>query len=48
MTRDQTVEQPTDDARTIRQVAGQLLKRVPLAQRLRLLGVRVGSLVKSD
>ncbi len=48
VTRDQTVEQPTDDARTIRQVAGQLLKRVPLAQRLRLLGVRVGSLVKSD
>jgi hypothetical protein len=31
-----------------RQAAGQLLKRVPLDRRLRLLGVRVSSLVKSD
>jgi len=48
VTRDQTVEQATDDAHTLRQVAGQLLKRVPLDRRLRLLGIRVGSLIKSD
>lgn len=47
LTRDQTLDQPTDDALTIRQAAGQLLKRVPLDQRLRLLGVRVGSLSKA-
>jgi DNA polymerase-4 len=43
-TRDQTIEHFTDDPRTIRQVAGQCLKRVPLDRRLRLLGVRVGKL----
>ena len=47
-TRDQTIAQPTQDARRIRQVAGQCLKRVDLTRRLRLLGVRVGSLVKAD
>jgi len=46
VTRDQTLERYTDQALTIRQVAGQCLKRVDLTQRLRLLGVRVGSLVK--
>jgi len=46
VTRDQTLEHPTGDAKTIRQVAGQCLKRVPLAQRLRLLGVRVASLTR--
>ena len=46
VTRDQTQEFYTDNALTIRQVAGQCLKRVDLTQRLRLLGVRVGSLVK--
>jgi DNA polymerase-4 len=46
VTRDQTLEQYTFDAATIRQVAGQCLKRVDLSRRLRLLGVRVGSLVK--
>ena len=45
-TRDQTAPAYTDDARTIRQIAGQCLKRVPLDQRLRLLGVRAGALVK--
>ena len=45
-TRDQTAAAPTDDARTIRQIAGQCLKRVPLDQRLRLLGVRAGALAK--
>jgi DNA polymerase-4 len=46
VTRDQTLDTFTDNAMTIRQVAGQCLKRVDLSQRLRLLGVRVGSLVK--
>ncbi|MGZ5848702.1 MAG: Y-family DNA polymerase, partial [Ramlibacter sp.] len=46
-TRDQTIEQSTADARTIRQVAGQCLKRVPLDRKLRLLGVRVGKLVRA-
>jgi len=46
VTRDQTLALYTADAATIRQVAGQCLKRVDLTRRLRLLGVRVGSLVK--
>ncbi len=45
-TRDLTIDLPTDDAKTIRQSAGQCLKRVPLHKKLRLLGVRVGSLVR--
>ena len=47
VTRDQTLAHYTCDAKTIRQIAGQCLKRVPLNQRLRLLGVRVGSLVRA-
>ena len=47
-TRDQTMELPTDDAKTIRQTAGLCLKRVPLERRLRLLGVRVGGLERAD
>jgi len=47
VTRDQTIDHYTADARTIRQAAGQCLKRVPLDQRLRLLGVRVGSLLRA-
>jgi DNA polymerase-4 len=47
LTRDHTLPQPISDASTLRQAAGQLLKRVPLDRRLRLLGVRVSSLVKS-
>lgn len=47
-TRDQTIEHFTADARTIRHTAGQCLKRVPLTQRLRLLGVRVSHLAKAD
>jgi DNA polymerase-4 len=47
-TRDQTIERFTADARTIRQTAGLCLKRVPLDRPLRLLGVRVGALVKAD
>ncbi len=44
VTRDHTMDRPTDDAKTIRHIAGLCLKRVPLERRLRLLGVRVGSL----
>ncbi len=47
VTRDLSIAQPTDEARTIRQTAGQALKRADLTRRLRLLGVRVGSLVKA-
>lgn len=45
-TRDQTIDRFTADARSIRQIAGQCLKRVPLDRPLRLLGVRVGALAK--
>jgi DNA polymerase-4 len=45
VTRDQTIAEPTHDAATIRRVAGLCLKRVPLQRRIRLLGVRVASLV---
>jgi DNA polymerase IV len=44
ITRDRTIDAPTQDARTIRRVAGECLKRVPLERRLRLLGVRMGGL----
>ena len=47
-TRDHTVPWPTQDAATIRRAAGQCLKRVPLQQRLRLLGVRVGGLLRVE
>jgi DNA polymerase IV len=47
VTRDNTLEAPTRDARAIRRAAGECLKRVPLDRRIRLLGVRAGSLVKS-
>ena len=46
VTRDQTVTEHTADARQIRRIAGLCLKRVDLTQRLRLLGVRVGSLAR--
>lgn len=46
VTRDLTLAAPTGDAREIRHAAGQCLKRMPLERRLRLLGVRVGSLVR--
>ena len=47
-TRDQTLEGYTFDAKTIRQVAGQCLKRVPLDKKLRLLGVRAATLEKTE
>jgi DNA polymerase-4 len=43
-TRDQTIAQSTDDAKVIRHTAGQCLKRVPLQKKLRLFGVRIGTL----
>ncbi len=47
LTRDLTLPLATDDASIIRRAAGECLKRIPLARRLRLLGVRVGSLQKN-
>lgn len=44
LTREMTVDTLVQDAATIRRLAGLCLRRAPLAQRLRLLGVRVGSL----
>jgi DNA polymerase-4 len=46
VTRDITLDAPVDDAKAIRQAAGQCLKRAPLDRKLRLLGVRAGSLIK--
>jgi len=46
VTRDQTVPAPVADAAALRAAAGQCLKRVDLARRLRLLGVRAAGLVK--
>jgi len=48
VTRDQTLMHYTADAQTIRQTAGLALKRVPLTKKLRLLGVRVGTLLKAE
>jgi len=48
VTRDQTIDLATHDAPTIRRVAGECLKRVPLDRRIRLLGVRVGALTPKD
>ena len=48
VTRDQTIDRYIADAASIRRAAGQALKRAPLTQRLRLLGVRVGALIKED
>lgn len=48
VTREITVDTFTQEAPAIRRVAGQCLKRVPLEQSIRLLGVRVGGLVHWD
>jgi DNA polymerase-4 len=45
--RDCSRDTPTNDAKVIRQVAGECLKRVALDPRIRLLGVRVGTLSPS-
>ena len=46
VTRDQTLPAPVSDAQAIRRAAGECLKRVDLARRIRLLGVRAGALEK--
>jgi len=46
VTRDTTIDVATADAAVIRRHAGLCLKRVDLSRRFRLLGVRVGKLVK--
>lgn len=46
VTRDLTLPAPVADLPAIRRAAGQCLKRVDLQRKLRLLGVRAGSLVK--
>jgi DNA polymerase IV len=48
VTRDQTLDRPTQDAQTIRRIAGECLRRVPLDRRIRLLGVRAGALTPQD
>ena len=48
VTRDHTLETYVNQAQTIRAAAGQCLKRVDLKRRLRLLGVRVGTLMKLE
>ena len=42
------IDRFTADGKAIRQTAGQCLKRVPLERPLRLIGVRVGALVRVD
>ncbi len=46
VTRDLTLPQPVADATAVRHAAGLCLKRVDLKRRLRLLGVRAGTLMK--
>jgi DNA polymerase-4 len=48
VTRDRTLAAAVADAASIRRAAGECLKRVDLARRIRLLGVRVGSLEPRD
>ena len=48
VTRAQTLAEATNDAGLIRRTAGECLRRVDLTRRIRLLGVRVGALVRSD
>ena len=47
-TRELTLAVHTQDAKTIRQCAGQCLKKQPLLRRIRLLGVRTGNLCRTD
>jgi DNA polymerase-4 len=48
VTRDLTIEKHTQDAREIRRAAGECLKRVTLDRRIRLLGVRIGTLCPAE
>ena len=47
VSRVQTLAEPTQDSATIRRAAGGCLKRVNLERRIRLIGVRVGGLVRT-
>ncbi len=48
VTRDRTIAEPTQDARTIRRAASECLKRVSLERRIRLLGVRISGLCRPE
>ena len=48
VTRDLTIDAPTQDANVIRRAAGECLKRVTLDRRIRLLGVRIGTLCPAE
>ena len=48
VTRDCTIPEHTADAALIRRIAGECLKRVALDRRIRLLGVRVGTLARAN
>ncbi|MDR2219141.1 MAG: DNA polymerase IV [Methylobacillus sp.] len=48
VTRDISLPVPTQDVAIIRRSAGECLKRIALDERIRLLGVRVGTLVGED
>ena len=47
-TRATTLATPTQDAQVIRRVAGECARRAPLERRIRLLGVRAGTLMRSE
>jgi DNA polymerase-4 len=48
VTRDRTIPDATQDPSVIRRVAAECVKRVSLERRIRLFGVRVGSLTRAD
>lgn len=48
VTRDLSLDAPTQDAQRIRRAAGECLRRIELSRRLRLLGVRASGLVEAD
>ena len=48
VTRDITLKEPVFDAGSIRRAATECLRRIPLEQKIRLLGVRAGSLSPSE
>jgi DNA polymerase-4 len=48
VTRALTIAEPTQQAAAIRQAAGSCLRRIDFGRRFRLLGVRVGGLVRAD
>jgi DNA polymerase-4 len=48
ITRDLTIPEATQDAKTIRRAASECLKRAPLERRIRLLGVRISGLCRCE